>query len=189
MGSEMCIRDRGNTAYRQIFTAEKRKTAYRQNITAVLHYHRKIPPYLGFTASAKKVPPTLDTAKKYRQLSIPPKEYRQLSMPLKRYHQHWIPPKRYRRHWISPKRYRRYWIPPKRYRVQAQKVPRTLDTAPKTTGFSFVFVLCSLVFLVLRVPSRSNLFVDVCTERRPRTCPYTCPHTCPHHAQRGPAEQ
>ena len=28
----------------------------------------KTPPYYGFTASAKKVPPTLDTAKKYRQL-------------------------------------------------------------------------------------------------------------------------
>ena len=41
----------------------------------------KIPPYFGFTASAKKVPPTLDTAEKYRQLSIPPKEYRQLSIP------------------------------------------------------------------------------------------------------------
>ena len=73
----------------------KTKTAYRQNMTAVLYYRRKIPPCFGFTASAKKVPPTLDTAKKYRQLSIPSKEY-QLSIPLERYRQHWIPPKRYR---------------------------------------------------------------------------------------------
>ena len=67
----------------------------------------KISPYFRFTASAKKVPPTLDTVKKY-QLSIPPKEYRQLSIPPKRYRQHRIPPKRYHRHWISPKRYHRY---------------------------------------------------------------------------------
>ena len=31
----------GSTAYRQSVTAEKRKIAYRQNITAVLHYRRK----------------------------------------------------------------------------------------------------------------------------------------------------
>ena len=74
--------------------------------------------------------PTLDTAKKYRQLSIPPKEYRQLSIPPKRYRQHCIPPKWCRRHWISPKRYRRYWIPPKRYRVHA-------GCRPKSTGFCF----------------------------------------------------
>ena len=101
----------------------------------------KISPCFGFTASAKKVPPTLDTAKKYRQLSIPPKEYRQLSIPPKRYRQHWIPPKRYRRHWISPKRYRRYWIPPKRYRVHW--IP------PKKYRLFFscsFFVLCSFWF-------------------------------------------
>ena len=101
----------------KVVTAEKRKTACRQNNTAVLHYRRKILPCFGFTASAKTIPPTLDTAKKYRQLSTPPKEYRQLSIPPKRYRQHWISPKRYRRHWIPPQRYRRYWVPPKRYRL------------------------------------------------------------------------
>ena len=39
----------------------------------------------------KKIPPTIDTAKMYRQLSIPPTEERQLSIPPKRYRQHWIP--------------------------------------------------------------------------------------------------
>ena len=72
----------------KVVTAEKRKKAYRQSIIAVFHYRRKIQPYLGFTASAKKIPPTLDNAEKYRQLSIPPKEYRQLSIPPKRYRQH-----------------------------------------------------------------------------------------------------
>ena len=49
----------------------------------------KIPPCFGFTDSAKKIPPTLDTdTEKYRQFSIPPKEYRQLSIPPKRYRQH-----------------------------------------------------------------------------------------------------
>ena len=78
----------------------------------------RIPPYFGFTASAKKVPRTLDTAKKYRQLSKPPKEYRQLS----------IQPKLYRQHWISPKRYRRHWRPPKTF-------PPMLDTAQKNRHF------------------------------------------------------
>ena len=78
-------------------------------------------PYFGFTASVKKVPPTLDTAEKYRQLSMSPKEYRQLDaaqkvpptldtaekvpptldiaekVPAKRYRVHRIPPKKYRR--------------------------------------------------------------------------------------------
>ena len=36
----------------------------------------------------------------------------------------------------------------------AAKVPRTLDTAQKIPAFLFVFVLCSLLFLVLRVPFR-----------------------------------
>ena len=129
----------GNTAYRQSVTAERRKTAYHQHITAVLHYRRKIPPYFGSTASAK----TSTANSRYRQ------KVRQLSIPLKRYHQRWIPPKRYRRHWISPKRYRRYWIPPRRYRVHAQNVACTLDTAqklPASLSCSF-FVLCSFWFL------------------------------------------
>ena len=119
---------------------------FRQNVTAVLHYRRKNTAIFWFYRFRQTVPPTLDTVKKYRQLSIPPKEYRQLSIPPKRYRQHCIPPKRYRRHWISPKRYRRYWIPPKRYRVR-----RIL---PKTYRLFFscsFFVLCSLFFLVLRV--------------------------------------
>ena len=101
----------------------------------------KILPYFGFTAFAKKIPPTLDTATKYRQLSIPPKEYRQLLIPPTRYRQHWIPPKRYRRHWTSPKRYRPYWILSKRYRVH--RIP------PKKYRFFFscsFFVLCSFWF-------------------------------------------
>ena len=69
----------------------------------------------------------------------------------------------------------------------AEKVTRTLHTAQRVPAFIFVFVVCSLFFLVLRVPFRYNLFVDVRTERRHGTCPYNCPHTCPHHAQRGPA--
>ena len=63
----------------KVVTVEKRKTAYHQNITSVLHYRRKntaiyfvlplppkkyrrkVPPALN---TAKRVPPTLDTAQK-----------------------------------------------------------------------------------------------------------------------------
>ena len=135
----------GNHAYRQSVTAEKRKTAYRQNITAVLHYRRKKNAIFWFYRFRQKVPPTLDTAKTYRQLSILPKECRQLS----------IPPKRYRQHWMQPKRYRRHWISPKRYADTGYRRKGTAYTGyrPKSTGL-FVFVLCSLFFLVLRVPFR-----------------------------------
>ena len=80
----------------------------------------------------QNVPPTLSTAKEYRQLSISPKRYRQ----------HWIPPTLA----IARK------VPP--ILDTAEKVPRTLDTAQKVPGFLFVFVRCSLFFLVLRVPFR-----------------------------------
>ena len=97
----------------------------------------KIPPYFGFTASAKKVP-TLDTAKKYRQLPIPPKEYRQLS----------IPPKRYRHHGIAPKRYRRHWISPKGTADTGYHRKGTTYTGyrPKSPAFLSVFVLCYCSF-------------------------------------------
>ena len=58
------------------------------------HYRRiALPPKkyrhtLVLPLPPKQVPSTLDTAKKYRQLSIPAKEYRQLSIPPKRYRQH-----------------------------------------------------------------------------------------------------
>ena len=85
---------------------------------------KTLPPYC---ITADKIPPhfgTTASAKKHCQLSIPPKEYRQLS------------------------------IPPKGYPTldTAYEVPPTLLTAPKIPGFLFVSVLCSLLFLVLRVP-------------------------------------
>ena len=59
---------------RYFLTAEKRKNAYRQNITAVLHYHRNNTAIFWFyrfrpknTANSgyrQKVPPTLNTAQK-----------------------------------------------------------------------------------------------------------------------------
>ena len=116
----------------KVVTVEKRKTAYHQNITSVLHYRRKntaiyfvlplppkkyrrkVPPALN---TAKRVPPTLDTAQK-----VPPT----LDTAQK--------------------------VPP--ILDAAQKVPPTLDTAQKVPTFIFVFVLCSLFFLVLRVPLR-----------------------------------
>ena len=104
--------------------------------TAVLHYRRQNAAMFWFYHFCQKKTPNLDTAKTYRQLSIPPKDYRQLSIPPKRYRQHWIPPKRYRRHFIPPKRYRRYWIPPETYRLHW--IP------PKTYR---LFVLCLLFVL------------------------------------------
>ena len=80
---------------------------YRRRNTAIFCFYRFRHESTAKSRYCQIVPPTLNTAKEYRQLSIPPKRFRQ----------HWIPPKRYRRHWISPKRYRRCWIPPKRYRV------------------------------------------------------------------------
>ena len=53
-------------------TIEKRKTAYRQNNTAVLRYHQKTPPYFGFTASVKKIPPSCVTTKKHRHVLVLP---------------------------------------------------------------------------------------------------------------------
>ena len=127
---------------------EKPPTA--KNVTAVLHYRRKITAIFWFYRFRKKVPPTLDTAEKYRQLSIPPKEYRQLSIPPKRYRRRWIPPKRYHRYLIPPKRYRVHWIPPKKYRL--------------FFSLSF-FVLCSFWFF-------GFLFG--------RTSLWTCGQTPPH---------
>ena len=43
------------TASAKVVTAEKRKTSYRQKITAVLHYHRKNSAISWFTASTKVV--------------------------------------------------------------------------------------------------------------------------------------
>ena len=134
----------GNTAYRQSRYRRKTKNAHRQNMTAVLHHRRKNTAIFCFYRFHQKIPPILDTAKKYRQLSIPPKEYRQFSIPPKRYRQHWMTPKRYRQHWMPPKRYHRYWIPPKRYRLHWR-------SPKKVPAFFFVFLFCSLFFLVLRV--------------------------------------
>ena len=149
-------------------TVEKRKIAYRQNITAVLYYRQRIQSYLGFTASAKKVPPTLNTAKR-----VPPTlDTAQKVLPTleaaEKVPRTLISPKRYRRYWIPPKRYRVHWIPPKRYRL--------------FFSCSF-FVLCS--FWLFGFLFGRNSFVDVTTERHPVICPYTCPN----HAQRGSAEQ
>ena len=73
----------GNTAYRRSITCQKQRTAYRQNIAVVLHYHRKKAIFWFYRFSkkstansryrrkvlptlntAKRVPPTLDTAQK-----------------------------------------------------------------------------------------------------------------------------
>ena len=138
----------GNTAYRQSRYRRKTKNAHRQNMTAVLHHRRKNTAIFCFYRFHQKIPPILDTAKKYRQLSIPPKEYRQLSIPPKeyrplsippkRYRHHWIPPRRYRRRWIPPKRYRRYWIPPKKYRVLPGYRPKNVDFSFRVRSLFFV---------------------------------------------------
>ena len=100
----------------KVVTVEKRKTAYHQNITSVLHYRRKntaiyfvlplppkkyrrkVPPALN---TAKRVPPTLDTAQK-----VPPT----LDTAQK--------------------------VPP--ILDTAQKVPPALDTAQEVPAFLFV---------------------------------------------------
>ena len=122
---------------------------FRQKSTAIPRYRQKVPPTLN---NAKRVPPTLDTAQK-----VPPTLDTAQKVPSTLD--------------IAQKE------PP--ILDTAQKVPRTLDTAQKVPAFLFVFILCSLFFLVLRVPFR----LRTCGQRRPRTCPYTYPHTCPHHAQ------
>ena len=131
----------GNMAvYRHIFVVpptakvspSKNETAYRQNITAVLHCHRKIPPYFGFTASGKtyrqKVPPTLNTAKRVPPtLDTAQKVPSTLDIAQK----------------VSP------------ILDTAEKVPRKLDTARTVPAFLLAFVLCSFwFFLVLLVPFR-----------------------------------
>ena len=111
----------------KVVTAEPLKTAYRQSITAALHYRRINSPIFWFyrfreknTANSRyrqKVPPTLNTAKR---------------VPLTLDTAQKVPPTL----------------------DTAQKVPPTLGTAQKIPAFLFVFVLCSLFFLVLRVPFR-----------------------------------
>ena len=127
----------------KVVAAGKRKTAYRQNITA-----EKIPPYFWVTASAKKIPPTL---RRYRQKvpptlniakRVPPTLDAAQEVPLTLDTTQKVPPTLD----IAQK------VPP--ILDTAEKVPRTLDTAQKLPAFIFVFVLCSLFFLVLRVPFR-----------------------------------
>ena len=107
------------TIYRHILvippTAKVVTAKKTQNYLPPKHYRRKNTAVFWIYRFRQNKTPTLDTAKKYRQLSIPPKECRQLSIPPIRYRQHRIPPKRHRRHWIQPELYRRYWIPPKMY--------------------------------------------------------------------------
>ena len=141
----------GNMAvYRHIFVVpptakvspSKNETAYRQNITAVLHCHRKIPPYFGFTASGKKyrqkVPPTLNTAKR-----VPPTlDTVQTVQPTLDTAQK-VPSTLDIAQKVSP------------ILDTAEKVPRKLDTARTVPAFLLAFVLCSFwFFLVLLVPFR-----------------------------------
>ena len=100
----------------KVVTAEKQKTAYRQNITAVLHYrrknidifwfyrfrqkntansryHQKVPPTLN---TAKRVPPTLDTAQKVPATLDIAQKVPPILHTAQRDHLHWIPPKKYR---------------------------------------------------------------------------------------------
>ena len=112
----------------KVVTAEIRKTAYRQNITA-----EKIPPYFGFTASAKKIPPTLDTAKR----APPILDTAQM-----------VPPTLDTGQKVLPRPDTAQKVPP--ILDTAQNVPPTLDTVQKVQAFLSVFVLCSLFFLVLR---------------------------------------
>ena len=76
--------------------------------------------------TAQKVPPTLDTTRKLQTLDTGQK----------------VPPTVD----IAQK------VPP--ILDTAQKVPPPLDTAQKVPAYIFVFVLCSLFFLVSRVPLR-----------------------------------
>ena len=65
-------------------TAEKRRIAYLQTVTAVLHYRRKIPAYFGFIASAKFVTAeilkiaNLKKRTRYRLVALPLKKYRHI---------------------------------------------------------------------------------------------------------------
>ena len=109
-------------------TAEKRKTAYHQKITAVLHY-LKIPLYFGFTASAKVI-----TAEKwktaYRQKITAVLHYRRKNTAIFLFH-------RFRQSGYRQKRENRQ--PPKNYRLMA--IPPRLrppkKTLPTTTRFFF----------------------------------------------------
>ena len=121
----------------KVFSAEKRNTADRQTITAVLHYRRKNNAIFWFyrfreknTANSRyrqKVPPTLNTAKR---------------VPLTLDTAQKVPPTLDTAQKV-----------PSTLDI-AQKVPPILDTAEKVPAVLFVFVLCSLFFLVLRVPFR-----------------------------------
>ena len=85
----------------------------------------KIPPYFGFTASAKKVPPTLDTAKKNRQKSTDNSRYRSKGTANTGCRPKGTTDTGYRPKGTAdtgyrpkgkaytPKRYRAHWIPPK----------------------------------------------------------------------------
>ena len=127
----------GNTAYRQSVTAEKRKTAYRQNITAVLHYRRKNTAIFWFYRFRQKsTANSIDTAKKYRQLSIPPTLDTAQKVPTLDTAQN-VPPTLD----IAQK------LPP--ILDTAEKVPRTPDTAQKVPAFLFVFFLRSFWFRFL----------------------------------------
>ena len=107
----------------------------------------KIPPYLGFTASAKKStansryrqnePPTLNTPKR-----VPPT----LDTAQK------VPPTPDTAQKVPPKLDVAQKVPP--ILDTAEKVQCTLDTAQKVPAVLFVFVLWFLLFLVLRVPFR-----------------------------------
>ena len=118
----------------KVVTAEKRKTAYRQNITAVVHCRLKNTAIFGFTASAKKIPPTLDTAMPTLNTA------------------NRVPPTLDTAQKVPPTLDTTQKVPPTL--DIAQEVPPTLDTAQKVPAFLFVFVVCSLFFLVLRVPFR-----------------------------------
>ena len=103
-------------------------------------------PCFGLTASAKKI----------RQLQIPPKSTAKSQYRLR------VPPTLNTGQKVPPTLDTAQKVPPTLDIAQkvppildtAEKVPRILDTAQKVPAFLFVFVLCSLFFRVLRVPFR-----------------------------------
>ena len=115
-----------------VVTAENRKTAYRRiALPPTKCRHVLVLPLLPKKNTKSRyrenVPPTLNTAKR-------------------------LPPTLDTAQKVPPTLDTAQKVPP--ILDTAEKVPRTLDTAQKVPAFLFVFVLCSLFFLVLQVPFR-----------------------------------
>ena len=131
----------------QVLPAKNEKPPTAKTLPPYCIAAKQIPPCFGFTAfvtkstansryrqnvrptfnAAKRIPPTLDTAQK-------------------------VPPRLDTTQKVPPTLDIAQTVPP--ILDTAEKVPRTLDTAQEAPAVLFVFVLCPLFFLILRVPYR-----------------------------------